>query len=324
MKLNKVFKLNIILIIVLFILMFISINIGVEKFNIGNLLNGIEHDVNIFLKSRFPRVLSVIIVGVSMSICGLIMQTISVNKFVSPSTAGTMDWAKLGILIAVFFFGNSSVIAKMTIGVIVALAGTMLFMIILRKVKFKNTVIVPLLGIMLGNVVSAITSFIGLKFDLNQYLTTWLNGSFTLVTKGNYELLYIGIPFMLIAVLYAGKFTIAAMGEDFSTNLGLNHKKIVMLGLIIVSTITSLVVVTIGTIPFIGLIVPNIVSMYVGDNLKKSLLTTALFGSVLVLICDIIGRVLIFPYEVSISVIMSVIGSILFLIIIFKRKMGTN
>lgn len=324
MKISRVSRINIILFLILIVLIILSINTGVEDFSMVNLLKGNKHDVNIFLKSRLPRLLSVIIVGVSMSICGLIMQTITINKFVSPSTAGTMDWAKLGILIAMFIGAATSIITKMIIGFVVALVGTMLFMLILRKIKFKNSVIVPLIGIMLGNVVSAITSFIALKYDLVQNLSSWMMGSFTLVTKGNYELLYIGIPFMIIAVLYAGKFTIASMGEDFSTNLGLNHKAIVMLGLIIVSTITSVVVVTIGTIPFIGLIVPNIVSMYVGDNLKKSLLTTSLLGSILVLVCDIISRIIIYPYEVSISVIMSVIGSILFLLIIFRKKGGNK
>lgn len=317
-------NLNIILPVILVILGFISLSIGVEKFSILDLFKGESHDLNIFLKSRLPRVLSTIIVGVSLSVAGVIMQTITSNKFVSPSTAGTMDFAKLGILIAIFIGSSKSVFVKMSIGFIVALMGTMIFMLILRKVKVKNAVLIPLLGLMLGNVVSSITTFIAFRYDLIQNINSWLMGSFTLVTKGNYELLYVGIPFMILAYLYANKFTIAGMGEDFSISLGLNHKIVVTTGLIIVAIITSVVVVTIGTIPFVGLIVPNLVSLYIGDNLKRTLLPTAMFGGIFVVFGDIISRIIIFPYELSISVVMSVIGSFIFLIIIFRKKGKTK
>lgn len=128
----------------------------------------------------------------------------------------------------------------------------------------------------------------------------------------------------MAAYIYADRFTIAGMGETFSVNLGLNHEKIVFIGLVIVAVITSTIVVTIGSIPFIGLIVPNIVTMYKGDNMKKSLPDVALFGALFVLLCDILGRVIIFPYEVSISVVISVIGSVIFLFILFRRYKYAN
>ncbi|MFA5543197.1 MAG: iron chelate uptake ABC transporter family permease subunit [Bacilli bacterium] len=313
-------NLNLILLITLIILAIISINIGVEQFSIIGLIKNESHDINIFMKSRLPRVLSTVIVGISLSIAGLIMQTITSNKFVSPSTAGTMDFAKLGILFAILFGASASMLTKTIISFVVAISGTMIFMLILKKVKIKNAVLIPLLGLMLGNVVSSISTFIAYRYDLIQNINSWLMGSFTLVTKGNYELLYIGIPFMILAYLYANKFTIAGMGEDFSTSLGLNHKIVVMVGLVIVAVITALVVVTIGTIPFVGLIVPNIISLYRGDNLKKTLPATAMFGAIFVVLGDILSRVIIFPYELSISVVMSVVGSFIFLIIIFRKK----
>ena len=138
--------------------------------------------------------------------------------------------------------------------------------------------------------------------------------------KGNFELIYLSIPLIIVAFLYANKFTIAGMGEDFSTNLGLNHKWIVNIGLTIVALITSVIVITIGAIPFIGLIVPNIVSLYLGDNLKNSLGHTAILGALFLLICDLIGRLVIYPYEVTIGLTVGVIGSIIFLFLIMRRK----
>ena len=128
----------------------------------------------------------------------------------------------------------------------------------------------------------------------------------------------------MLAYIYTDKFTIVGIGKDFSANLGLNREKITFIGLIIVSVITASIVVTIGTIPYVGLIIPNIVSIYKGDNMKKSLPDTAILGALFVLICDIAGRIVMYPYEVSISVIMSIVGSLIFLILIFRRYKYAN
>ena len=274
--------------------------------------------------SRIPRLLSILIAGVGMSICGLIMQQLTRNKFVSPTTAGTIDFAKLGMLIAMLFFAGATPISKMLFAFICSLVGTFLFMGILKQIKFKNSLFIPLIGMMLGNIVNSITTFIAYQFDLVQNISSWAQGNFTNIMKGNFELIYISIPLIMVAFLYANRFTIAGMGEDFSTNLGLNHKWIVNIGLTIVALITSVIVITIGSIPFIGLIVPNIVSIYLGDNLKHSLGHTALMGAIFLLICDIIGRLIIYPYEVTIGLTVGVIGSVIFLFLIMRRKSNAS
>ncbi|MNZ63975.1 Iron-uptake system permease protein FeuB [compost metagenome] len=120
--------------------------------------------------------------------------------------------------------------------------------------------------------------------------------------------------------MYANKFTIAGLGEDFATNLGLNHKLVVNIGLVIVALISVVVILTVGVIPFLGLIIPNIVTIYLGDNLKKTLSHTAVLGAIFVLVCDIIGRIIIYPYEVPISLTVGVIGSVIFLYLLTRRK----
>ena len=191
---------------------------------------------------------------------------------------------------------------------------------ILNMIKFKDAIFIPLIGLMLGNIVSSITTFFAMKYDLIQNMSSWLQGDFSLIMEGRYELLYISIPMVIVAYLYANKFTIAGLGEDFSTNLGLNHKRVVNIGLIIVALVSSVVLLTVGMIPFLGLIIPNIVSLYRGDNLKNSLTHTALLGAVFVLFCDILGRVIIYPYEISIGVMVGVIGSGVFLYLLVRRK----
>ncbi|KAF6600916.1 MULTISPECIES: ABC transporter permease [unclassified Bacillus (in: firmicutes)] len=308
------------LLLLLAVLACTSIFIGVEDLSPLDIFHLNKEQAGTLFDSRLPRLVSIIIAGMSLSICGLIMQQISRNKFVSPTTAGTMDWARLGILISLMLFTSASPLVKMSIAFIFALAGNFLFMKILERIKFNDAIFIPLVGLMLGNIVSSIATFIAYKYDLIQNLSSWLQGDFSLVVKGRYELLYLSIPLVIIAYVYADKFTVAGMGESFSVNLGLKYKRVVNIGLIIVSLIASLVILTVGMLPFLGLIIPNMVSIYKGDNLRSSLPHTALLGAVFVLLCDILGRVIIFPYEISIGLMVGVIGSGIFLYMLLRRK----
>ncbi|AUO10119.1 ABC transporter permease [Priestia megaterium] len=307
------------LILVFAVLAVSSLFIGVQDLSAADLFHLTKEESQTLFFSRFPRLLSIIMAGMSLSICGLIMQQITRNKFVSPTTAGTMDWARLGVLISLLVFASASPLLKMSIAFIFSLTGNLLFMRILDRIKFNDTIYIPLVGLMLGSIVSSLATFIAYKYDLIQNLSSWLQGDFSLVVKGRYELLYLSIPLLIIAYLFADKFTVAGMGESFSINLGVKYKQIVNIGLVIVSLITSITILTVGMLPFLGLIIPNIVSIYRGDHLRKSLPHTALLGAVFVLACDILGRVLIFPYEISIGLMVGVIGSAIFLFMLIRR-----
>lgn len=308
------------LLFALIVLSLTSLFIGVKNITPLDLFHLSEDQLHILLVSRVPRLVSIIIAGVSMSICGLIMQQLTRNKFVSPTTAGTMDSARFGILISLMLFTTASPLVKMSVAFVFALLGTFIFMKILEKIKYKDAIFIPLVGIMFGNIVGSITTFFAYKHDLIQNMSSWLQGNFSMMIQGRYELLYISIPIVLLAYFYANKFTIAGMGEEFSINLGLNHKQVVNIGLVIVALVTTIVVLTVGMIPFLGLIIPNIVTMYQGDHLKRSLSHTALLGAVFVLICDIFGRVVIYPYEIPIGLTVGVIGSGIFLYLIMRRR----
>lgn len=309
-----------ILIPLFIILALISIFVGVHDITPMDLIRMDMEKINVLLISRLPRLISIVVAGVGMSIGGVIMQQISNNKFVSPTTAATIDSAQLGVVVSMLLFTSATLIEKMITAFIFALLGTFVFMKILKKIKMKNVIFIPLVGIMVGNVIGSITEFIAYKFNLVQNVNSFLQGKFSMILKGNYELLYLAIPLIAVAFLYANKFTIIGMGEDISSNLGLNYNRVSNIGVTIVSLISALVVITVGSIPFIGLIVPNIVSLFKGDNLSKNIWITALFGANFVLICDIIGRIVIYPYEVSISLTVGIIGSIIFLYLIFRRN----
>lgn len=308
------------LIIALFSLSLLSLFVGVSNITPMDLLDFQSEETEIFLISRLPRLVAIILAGAGMSIAGLIMQQLSRNKFVSPTTAGTLDATRLGILVSMLLFANASTMEKMIVAFIFALAGTFLFMQILERIKFKDAIFIPLVGLMFGSILSSVTTFFAYRADVIQNMAAWLQGDFSMIMKGRYEILYISIPVLIVAYFYANRFTVAGMGEDFSRNLGLAYKRIVNIGLILVALITTTVVLTVGMIPFLGLIIPNIVSIFQGDHLRKTLPHTALLGAIFLLVCDILGRVLIYPYEISISLMVGVIGSGIFLFLLFRRK----
>jgi len=309
-----------ILIIVTLILSVISLFLGAIDISLSDLMDLDSDELQIFLISRVPRLLAIIMAGAGMSIAGLIMQSLSRNKFVSPTTAGTLDAAKLGIMISMLFITNVTYTQQVIFSFVFSLAGTLLFMQILDRIKFKDVIFVPLIGLMYGNILGSITVFFGYEADILQNLESWFMGSFTTITAGRYELLYISIPAILLAYIYANKFTVAGMGEDFAKNLGMSYKVVLNLGLTLVAVISTSVVLTVGVIPFLGLIVPNIVSIFKGDNIRKTIPLTMVVGIAFLLICDIIGRIIVHPYEIPVNVTVAVIGSAIFLILLFRGR----
>ncbi len=296
-----------------------SLFVGVSSLHINDLLALKPDKVQLLLISRLPRLIAIIVAGVGLSVSGLIMQQISRNKFVSPTTAATTDFAKLGVLVSMMWLGSTSQMTRMIVAFIFALGGTLVFMTMMRRIQLKNIIFVPLVGMMLGKVIGSITAYFSYKYDLVQNITSFMEGNLSVIMSGNYEMLYLSIPVVIIGFLYANQFTIVGMGEDFAANLGLNYKAVMNIGLGIVAMITAVTLITVGNIPFLGLIIPNLVTLYMGDHLKNALYHTALIGPIFLLVCDILGRLIIYPFEVSIGMMVGVIGGVIFLVMILRR-----
>ena len=296
-----------------------SLFIGVGNVSFSGLMAGRSEDWLLLTNSRLPRLISIVIAGASLSISGLILQCLSRNRFVSPTTAGLEDSARFGVLLALILLPASTGWLQTSFAAFTTFLGAMCFMAILNTLKHRDTVFVPLVGMMFGNIINSITVFFALQFDLLQNINAWLQGDFSSVFCGRYVTLFLSIPALLLAYVFAQRFVLAGMGEDFAVNLGVNYKRTMALGLVLVSIVTAVVIVTVGSIPFLGLIVPNLVALYLGDNLKLTLPHTAVVGALLVLVCDLTGRLVIYPYEISVSLIMGIIGSVVFLSMLLKR-----
>lgn len=319
MKPIKSIRSTIILTLLLLVLSAASLFVGVIDLTPGELLAGDIRLWEIFLVSRLPRLMAVLCTGVGMSVAGLMMQQLCSNKFVSPTTGATISSAQLGILLALLFMPESTLWGRALFSFGTAILGTWIFVWFIQRIRFKDAVMVPLVGIMFGNVIGGVTSYLAYQYEMTQALSSWLVGHFSLVMKGRYEIVWLTVPLVLLAFLFANHFNIVGLGRDFSKNLGIPYNLVLFMGLTIAAMITASVVVVVGSISYIGLIVPNVVSMYKGDRIRGTLADTALFGAIFVLVCDMIGRVIIFPYELPIELIVGVLGSLIFIALLFYR-----
>ncbi|MFH6787125.1 MULTISPECIES: ABC transporter permease [Methylobacterium] len=276
----------------------------------------------ILLASRVPRTLALILAGAGLAVAGVILQLVVQNRFVEPSTAGTAESATLGMLLVTLLAPDAPVVVKMLAAAATALAGTALFLRVLRAMPLRARLTVPLVGIMLGGVVGAASTFIAIRTDMLQFLGTWQAGDFSTVLRGRYELLWLAAVLTVLAYALADRITIAGLGRDAAVNLGLDYRGVVAVSVAIVAMITAVTIATVGTVPFLGLVVPNLVALAAGDNLRRTLPLVAAAGAGMLLACDVLGRVVRYPYEIPVGTVMGVVGSALFLVLLLRRDAG--
>ena len=275
-----------------------------------------------FLITRVPRTVGLVLSGAAMAMCGLVMQQLTQNRFVEPTTTGTTEWAGLGLLGVMILMPEASLLVKMTGAVIAAFVGTMVFFGFLRGVTLRSSIIVPIVGMMLGAVVGAVSTFLALSTDMLQSMGVWFLGSFTSVLRGQYEPLW-AVALVVVAVFVAAdRFTVAGLGQDVATNVGLSYHRVVLLGTGLVAVATGIVTVVVGNLPFLGLVVPNIVWLYRGDDLRSNLPWVGLLGVAVVTVSDILGRVVAMPFEIPVALILAILGPVVFITLLLRRRRG--
>lgn len=286
-------------------------------------LNTLLHDPEarrMFLVSRVPRTLALVLAAAAMAVSGAIMQMLVQNRFVEPTTTGTSEWAALGVLLLTLLAPGAPILVKMAFASVFAFVGAMLFLTLLNRITLRSQVIVPIVGIMLGAIVGAVTLYIASATDLMQTLSAWRSGGFSSVVRGQYEPLWaVGI---VVVVLYvaADRFTIAGLGRSVATSLGLSYKRILFLGLAMVALATGVTSVVVGFLPFLGLVVPNLVSLVRGDDVRSNLPWTVLAGIALLTLCDLVGRTVVAPLEIPASVVLGAVGAAVFLTMLLRPR----
>mgnify|MGYP001792271650 CR=1 FL=1 len=267
--------------------------------------------------SRFPRTVATLLTGAALAIAGQIMQTIARNRFVEPMTAGTGQGAALGILLSVALVPGAPLGLQMGLASATALCSSLGFFALIRRLPPTQPLLVPLVGLIYGGVIGAAVTYAAYQTDMLQFIEIWMNGEFSGTLRGRYELLWLAGLAALLSYLVADQFSILGLGEQVSLNLGLRYRQVVLLGLIMISIVSGLTVVTVGMIPFVGLVVPNLISRLAGDNLRRALPLTAIAGAGLVLAADILGRLVIYPFEMPVGTVIGIVGALMFLWLLY-------
>lgn len=281
---------------------------------------GAADGAEMFAITRIPRTVGLVLAGAALAMCGLVMQQLTQNRFVEPTTTGTTEWAGLGLLLVMLVFPDAPLMVRMIGAVGMAFVGTMLFFLFLRRVMLTSSIIVPIVGMMLGAVVGAVSTFIALSTNLLQSMAAWFTGSFTSVLRGQYEPLWIVLLVVIAVFITADRFTIAGLGRDVATNVGVDYSRVVLIGTVLIALAAGVVTVVVGNLPFLGLIVPNVVSLIRGDDLRSNLPWVALGGIALVTVCDILARIVNAPFEVPVSLILAMVGAVVFIALLLRQR----
>ena len=309
--------------LIMTLLILLSLSIGVADFSWSGILKSlVNHNANadssLMLVSRLPRTIAIILTGIAMAVAGMIIQVVLKNRFVEPSMVGATQSAALGLLIVSLLFPASALIVKMSVATIAAVIGMMIFMLLIQRIPPTDFLMIPLIGIVFGGIIDAATTFIAYQTETLQMLSVWQFGDFSSVLAGRYELLWLTGGLCVIAYIIADKLTIVGLGDNIALNLGISKRQVTWIGVAMVAMMSAVVVVTVGVIPFIGLVVPNIVSRIMGDKLRRSLPAVALLGASAVLLCDIIGRSIRYPFEVPVATVFGVVGTLVFLWLLLR------
>ncbi|MCW2304020.1 iron complex transport system permease protein [Rhodovulum sulfidophilum] len=296
-----------------------SLLIGAKDIGIGWIFDPSPEALLVLTASRLPRLIALVLTGMGLAISGVILQQILRNRFAEPATTGGMEAAKLGILVALTLFPAAAPLLRMGVAMLFCLAANLIFVAILQRIRFRDAVLVPVIGLMFGAVLGALAEFYAFSRNMLQSMQGWMLGDFSRIVQGHYEMIYLVLPVVALTYVFARRFTVLAMGQDMAESLGLGYRGMVALGLTLVSATVAATVITAGAVPFVGLVVPNLVTLWRGDNLRHTLPTVALSGGCLLLFCDILGRIVIYPYEVPLGLTVGAVGGAIFLLLILRR-----
>lgn len=326
------------LVVILIITLVVAVSIGSVQvplealfevlFNNNEIRESYQQFDSILTIVRIPRVLTVTLVGMALSLSGGIMQGLLQNPLADGSTLGVASGASLGAIIFILF---GSYIPRLTISspFIGASLGAFLSLIIilgLARIIDRNysNITVILVGIIFSMLTSSVINFlITIAGDRLRTIVFWSMGS---LSGSKYEDVIILLLVVLIAIiiLYVRAVDLNAftLGEDHARNIGVDVKKSRLLFMIIASVLIGTSVAIAGNIAFVGLIIPHITRMITGPNHRRLFPVSALIGGIFLAWADLIARTIAAPKELPIGVITSFVGTIVFLIILVRQKRG--
>lgn len=329
---------------VLLVILFISsIFIGSSHISFIDGLKGLfglgDNSSNIIVQNiRLPRIIAAVVIGVALSISGVIMQTISNNVMASPSTLGVTNAAVLGANIAIIIIGGGTIISNggninisnpyvtslFAFGF--ALISTLLVLALARIRKFNNATTV-LIGVTFGTFCTGLTTLIQ-YFASDNALSTAVYWSFGDLGRMSYTtdliVLVVTVISLIFFMLFSYRYNAMLLGEDNVTTLGINLNLFRFISLLLASLLTAVSVSTCGIIGFVGLIIPQASRRLVGNDHKYLLVTSSILGAVTLLFSDIIARILLNGYALPVGAITSIVGAPIFIVLLLIGRRKVN
>ena len=278
-------------------------------------------DKSVILTLRLPRTIVALLVGVALSLSGLVYQETFQNKLVSPDFLGVSTGAGFGATIAIVL-GCTGLMISFTAFLFGIL--TMLITVFIAKMfRSQSQTTLLLSGIIVGGFMSAGISFIKFMADTDKQLgeiVYWLLGTFSKATmKDVLILLPIVAVCALVLYLIRWRINIVALGRSEATTLGLNYTFYRGLIIVISTLLTAAAVAYSGIVGWIGLIIPHLVRLLVGRDSKKTIPLTIMFGATFTIVCDIISRSFT-ASEIPLSAVTGFLGTPIFIAILYARR----
>jgi len=298
---------------------------GLSTISPLSLLKEDESVSSIFWNLRVPRVLVAFLVGASLSLGGIVFQSVFKNELASPFTLGVTSGAAFGV--AVYYqLGIALSVAGLSGSTIFSMAGAAAAILIVYSLSVGRMGLSPIYMLLAGVVVSFFFSslilFLQYISDFTQVfrISRWLMGSIDgAPLNAWWHLLIIFIPAALVIFMKRDELNLLLLGEELAQSKGLNIKAARLVFFVIVSLLVGLVVSVCGPIGFIGIMVPHIARLLVGHDHRYLVPFGLILGGVFLTICDLIARVIIAPYEMPVGVITALLGGPFFLWMLFHK-----
>lgn len=279
----------------------------------------------VIFQIRLPRILGAIIIGASLGVSGAMLQSVFANPLVSPGIMGVLSGASFGAALGIITFSSWAMVQISTL--VFGILALMLSLFIAFVYRSATSLLLILGGMISGAFFNALLSIVKLVADPNNdelsSIIFWLMGSLANIDSGDI-LIKAGIPLiiMLFISLFFGKIlNLLSMSDEEATSLGLNATYYKIIILITSTILASLTVVMAGNIGWVGLIIPHISRMIIGPDNRYLLPLSALLGALFLLICDSIVRNL-FAYEIPLGIITSLVGLVVFVVVLKNNSKG--
>lgn len=301
-----------------------AVNTGSLKVTPVQLFKGLfvayDPDVATVYDLRFPRIFVAMLGGAATAVSGVLLQAVMKNPLADPGIIGVSSGASfVAVLITAF------VPALYFYTPILAFIGGMLAFLLVYGLSWKRG-LSPLRIILVGVAVNAM--FTGLMSAFNSStgsnysgVASIVNANITMKTWSDVRVLLIYTAIGLVASIFIlGQCNLLALEDKTARSIGVNVTRTRIIVSVIAVLLASISTAVIGPISFLGLIVPHIARLLVGSNHKVLVPYSIVFGAFVLLLADTLGRTIAAPYEISASVIMSVIGGPFFIILLRRSK----